>query len=159
MPQIRATASAVIMAPPATVYRLIADYHRGHPRILPPHYFRNLQVEAGGTGAGTRIRYEMRAFGMVRTFRAEITEPDSGRRLLETDVDSGIATTFTVEPKDDGRRSHVTIETVYQKAGVRGWLERLLAPRLLRTIYGAELRQLETQARMEGRKWEVSGER
>ena len=74
MPQIRATASAVIMAPPATVYRLIADYHRGHPRILPPRYFRNLQVEAGGTGAGTRIRYEMRAFGMVRTFRAEITE-------------------------------------------------------------------------------------
>jgi len=159
MPQIRATASAVIMAPPATVYRLIADYHRGHPRILPPRYFRNLQVEAGGTGAGTRIRYEMRAFGMVRTFRAEITEPGPGRRLLETDVDSGIATTFTVEPKDDGRRSHVTIETVYQKAGIRGWLERLLAPRLLRTIYGAELRQLETQARMEGRKWEVNGER
>ena len=159
MPQIRAIASAVIMAPPATVYRLIADYHRGHPRILPPRYFRNLQVEAGGTGAGTRIRYEMRAFGMVRTFRAEITEPGPGRRLLETDVDSGIATTFTVEPKDDGRRSHVTIETVYQKAGIRGWLERLLAPRLLRTIYGAELRQLETQARMEGRKWEVSGER
>jgi len=150
MPQIRATASAVIMAPPATVYRLIADYHRGHPRILPPRYFRNLQVEAGGTGAGTRIRYEMRAFGMVRTFRAEITEAGPGRRLLETDVDSGIATTFTVEPKDDGRRSHVTIETVYQKAGIRGWLERLLAPRLLRTIYGAELRQLETQARMEG---------
>ena len=106
----------------------------------------------GGTGAGTRIRYEMRAFGMVRTFRAEITEPGPGRRLLETDVDSGIATTFTVEPKDDGRRSHVTIETVYQKAGIRGWLERLLAPRLLRAIYGAELRQLETQARMEGEK-------
>jgi len=149
MPQIRATASAVIMAPPATVYRLLADYHRGHPRILPPRYFRDLQVEAGGTGAGTRIRYQMRAFGMVRTFRTEITEPEPGRRLLETGIESGIATTFTVEPRDDGRHSHVTIATAYEKAGIRGWLERLLAPRLLHTIYRAELRQLETQARME----------
>jgi Polyketide cyclase / dehydrase and lipid transport len=137
------------MAPPATVYRLLADYHRGHPRILPERYFRNMQVEAGGTGAGTRIRYQVRAFGTVRTFRAEITEPEPGRRLLETGIESGIATTFTVEPGDDGRHSHVTIATAYEKAGIRGWLERLFAPQLLRTIYRAELRQLETQARME----------
>lgn len=152
MPQIRATASAVIMAPPETTYLILADYHRGHQRILPPRYFQNLQVEAGGTGAGTRIRYQVRSFGTVRNFRAEITEPEPGRRLVETDVESGIETAFTVEPKDDGRRSLVTIATSYQKAGIQGWVERMLAPRFLRTVYLAELRQLETQARMESRK-------
>jgi uncharacterized protein YndB with AHSA1/START domain len=137
------------MAPPATVYGLIADYRRGHPRILPPRYFQNFQVEAGGTGAGTRIRYQVRSFGSLRTFHAEIAEPEPGRRLVETVLESGITTTFTVEPKDDGRRSLVTITTEYQKAGLRGWTEGLLAPRFLRGMYQAELRQLEMQARME----------
>ncbi len=45
-------ASADMDAPPDRVYAIIADYHNGHPHILPKQ-FRNLTVEKGGVGAGT----------------------------------------------------------------------------------------------------------
>jgi uncharacterized protein YndB with AHSA1/START domain len=146
MPDIHARASALIEAPPATVYGIIADYHRGHPGILPPKYFGSLRVEEGGTGAGTRISFEMRSFGTVQRFRGEITEPEPGRRLVESYPDMGIETVFTVDPVDGGRRSRVTIATGYRKPGLRGWLERLLAPAFLRTVYTAELGLLAERA-------------
>jgi hypothetical protein len=58
-----------------------------------------------------------------------------------------MATTFTVDPEDAGRNSRVTIATRYTKAGPSGWLERWLVPRFLRTVYAAELRELDVQAR------------
>jgi polyketide cyclase/dehydrase/lipid transport protein len=146
MPEIRALSRALIPASPPTVYGLIADYHRGHPSILPPKYFENLTVEQGGVGAGTRISFQMRAFGTVRHVRAQITEPEPGRRLVETLSDSGIETEFTVEPVAGTQSSRVTIATRYRKPGPRGWLESLLAPRLLRTVYAAELRLLAERA-------------
>ena len=53
MRTIRVTGIARIDAPAAKVYGILADYHVGHPSILPPA-FRNLIVEEGGVGAGTR---------------------------------------------------------------------------------------------------------
>jgi hypothetical protein len=142
VPEIRADASAVVPAPPAIVYGILADYERGHPAILPPRYFRRFEVVSGGTGAGTRIRFEVRSFGTTRTFQARITEPVPGRELLETDETSGIATRFVVEPWDDGRSARVTIATSYRKRGLGGWLEGLLSPGFLRAVYRAELRTL-----------------
>lgn len=142
MPTISASASASIAAPAATVYGIIADYRAGHPAILPRKYFRNLAVEAGGTGAGTRIRFEMRVLGATRTVHGEVTEPEPGRRLVETYPDSGTRTTFLVEPAGDGRAAHVTISTRYENAGWPGWVEWLLVPGLLRRIYRAELANL-----------------
>lgn len=147
MPTISAAASATIQAPAATVYGIIADYREGHPSILPPNYFRNLEVDAGGTGAGTRIRFEMRMLGATRTVRGEVTEPEPGRRLVETYPDSGARTTFLVEPVVDGRAAHVTISTRYENAGLPGWVEWLLVPGLLRRIYHAELANLAAVAR------------
>jgi uncharacterized protein YndB with AHSA1/START domain len=147
MPEIRAVSSAVIPAPPAIVYGLIADYQRGHPTILPPKYFQNLIVEEGGFGTGTRISFQMRSFGTVRHVQGHVTEPEPGRRLLETYPDSGIATEFTVDPVAGAQNSRVTIATRYWKSGLRGWLERFLVPVFLRTVYVAELRLLAEQAR------------
>lgn len=147
MATIHAAASADIAAPPATVYGIIADYRHGHPSILPPKYFRNLEVEAGGTGAGTRIRFEMRLGGTVRTVRGEVTEPEPGRRLVETYPESGTVTSFFVEPRADGRAARVTISTEYERGGLAGWVERLLVPGLLRRIYRAELATLAAVAR------------
>ena len=147
MPEIQAASSAVVAAPPSIVYGLIADYRRGHPSILPPKYFRNLRVEEGGVGTGTRISFEMRSFGRVRRLHAQVTEPEPGRRLCEIYPDAGMATTFTVDPEDAGRKSRVTIATRYTKAGLSGWLERWLVPRFLRMVYAAELRELGVQAR------------
>jgi hypothetical protein len=147
MPFIRASASAVIPATASRLYGILADYRDGHPHIVPPKYFRNLAVEAGGRGAGTRIRFEVRAFGSVRTIRAEIAEPEPGRVLVETDLDSGVRTTFTVEPVPGGGGASVTISTVYEKAGVAGWVESLLSPRFLRAVYREELQRLADRAR------------
>ena len=147
MPEIHATSSAVIAAPPPIVYGVIADYRQGHPSILPPKYFQNLKVEEGGVGAGTRISFQMRRLGWVRRFHAQVTEPEPGWRLRETYPETGMATTFTVDPGDAGQNSRVTIATRYTKGGLAGWLERWLAPGFLRAIYTAELRELGVQTR------------
>jgi len=147
MAEIYVTSSAVILAPPPIVYGLIADYRAGHPSILPPKYFQNLQVEEGGIGAGTRITFQMRVLGRSHHLFAHISEPEPGRRLDETYPDTGMVTTFTVEPEGAGKRSHVTITTAYTKAGLAGWFERWVVPRFLRTVYATELNLLGIEAR------------
>lgn len=140
MPPISVSASATIRAPASLLYEIIADYVVGHPSILPPEYFGRLEVLAGGRGAGTRIRFEMKAFGGTNVGIADVTEPIPGRELRET-LSDGIVTTFLVEPVDPAG-ARVTIATAYRKDGLRGWLEKLLAPRFLRQVYSAELAQL-----------------
>jgi hypothetical protein len=139
---IRASKSAVIPAPPPLVYSLIADYRQGHPRILPLRYFGRLEVEQGGVGAGTIIRYEIKLFGREREVRAEITEPRPGVELVETDFATGARTTFTVAPGARAGETVVTIQTEWETGGLRGWIEAWLAPRLLQRIYVEELAQL-----------------
>ena len=142
----RIVASAVINAPAAAVYGIIADYRRGHPRILPRE-FRNLEVEEGGVGDGTLIRFQTRVWGATRTMRAAITEPEPGRVLVEADRDSETVSTFIVDPAPGGQGVRVTIMTdLAVPAGLRGLVERALSPRLLRRIYAAELEKLRALA-------------
>lgn len=142
---LRIVESATMAAPASVVYDLIADYHQGHPSILPPEYFEDLVVEAGGRGTGTRIRFTMKAYGSREVSCAHVTEPEPGRRLVETVEGRAIVTTFTVEPLP-GETTRVTIATDYPVAGLRGWLERWVVPRYLRRVYAAELRLLEQRA-------------
>ena len=144
MPTLRVKASAVIPAPAPVAYELIADYHEGHPSILPPQYFEDLVVESGGRGDGTRIRYIMKAYGRRTTCYATITEPEPGRVLVETERTTGTVTTFTVEPAGD--KAKVTFETVYPAKGLMGFIEMLVVPRYLSKVYAAELRQLAQRA-------------
>ena len=141
-------ATARVQAPPERVYGIIADYHVGHPAILPKQ-FTSLDVEAGGTGAGTVIRCEMRVLGQKQVFRAAVTEPQPGRVLVETIIEGDpLVTTFTVEPADSGRACDVTISSVIeQKPGLRGTIERFLSPRILEPIYREELRLLNEYAK------------
>jgi hypothetical protein len=135
-------ASATVNAPADVVYNIIADYRKGHPHILPRKYFDWLEVEQGGRGEGTVIRFQMRALGQTRVLRAVVTEPEPGRVLVETDTSGdGPVTTFIVEP--EGSNSHVTFSTVLtSKGGLTGMLERFVLRRLLRRIYARELEQL-----------------
>ena len=143
MPRHQVSAEAVVDAPAGRTYAVIADYRDGHPHILPRPPFVSLDVEQGGTGAGTVIRFQMRVFGRVRTFRAAITEPEPGRVLAETDLDTGTLTTFTVVPVEDGRKSRVIITTdIETRGGLLGRLERFLVTRLLRPVYQREIEQL-----------------
>lgn len=137
------SASAIIPARRERLYSLIANYHDGHPRILPKQ-FKGLVVEQGGIGAGTIIRFQMSVFGKKQTFRAAITEPEPGRVLVETDLDSnGAVTTFTITPGSAPADSRVTISTELPVgSGFLGKIERTLTTLLLRPIYAQELANL-----------------
>jgi hypothetical protein len=134
--------SAEIGAAADRLYGIIADYRNGHPRILPPA-FTGLTVEAGGVGAGTRIRVGMRVFGRVMTFPAEVSEPYPGRVLVERNLgDRPSVTTFTVD-RLDAVRSRVTISTeLPARSGLLGRVERFLTTRFLEPIYTEELAKL-----------------
>jgi uncharacterized protein YndB with AHSA1/START domain len=135
--------SREIPAPAANIYTIIADYKNGHPRILPAPYFLSLDVEEGGIGAGTIIRFEMDVMGKTQSFRAEISEPEPGRTLVETDLETGAPTTFTVDALD-AEKSRVTITTLLKtRKGMLGKIEGWFTKRFLEPIYAEELQQLE----------------
>ena len=147
MAQATVKASATIHAPAPRVYEIIADYRRHHPRIVPPEYFRKIDVEEGGVGAGTRTRIEMRVLGTTKELVHVIREPEPGRVLEEVDTKGLSTTTFTVDPADHGASSNVWIETRFVvRDGLLGHAERIVMTSLLRRIYKKELVRLEAYA-------------
>jgi uncharacterized protein YndB with AHSA1/START domain len=138
------SAEAAVDAPAEAVYRYIADMH-DHPRFLPPA-FSDFTVESGGVGAGTITRFKMTAGGRTREYRMQVAEPEPGRVLTESDMNSTAVTTFTVSPQ--GSASLVKISTAWDGAGgIGGVFERMFAPRVLRGIYADELKRLDAYAR------------
>ena len=140
------SASARVQAPARRVYELIADYRDGHTRIVPPKYFKSLHVEQGGFGAGTIIRVTMHILGADRTYRAQVTEPEPGRVVTETDLETGLATSFIVTP--NGNATDVTISTaIPHLPGFVAAIQRWLVKRVLPQIYREELQLIDAQAR------------
>jgi polyketide cyclase/dehydrase/lipid transport protein len=142
------SATAQLKAPPRRVYDTIANYHSGHPRILPKQ-FSDLTVEQGGIGDGTVIRFKVRVYGRTDTYRAVVSEPEPGRMLVERNIagNDGVST-FIVEPAAGGAESTVTIRTdIPARTGLAGRLERWLITKALQPIYTEELRLLESAAR------------
>jgi hypothetical protein len=149
MGQIKVRASAVLDAHPEDVYGTIADYQHGHLNILPKESLYDLQVEQGGYGAGTMIRFKMKAFGVEQSFYQRVSEPEPGRVLVEQDIDSvqNVMTTFTVDPVEDEQKSHVEIATTMNTSpGFKGFVERIIVPIINRQLYRKELRLLEAVA-------------
>ncbi|MFL5538383.1 MAG: SRPBCC family protein [Longimicrobiaceae bacterium] len=135
-------AAAEIEAPAERVYGIVADYRVGHPCIIPKSFFDGIEVEEGGYGAGTRIRVGVHLAGRKSSFRADVTEPEPGRVLVETDVTGGPVTTFTVDPLGPAR-CRMTISTRLQRRGEpAGWLERWFMIRFLGRVYAEELKLL-----------------
>ena len=141
------SATARLQAPPRRVYDTIADYHTGHPRIVPKQ-FSNLKVEKGGVGAGTIITFDVTVLGRTTAFRAEVTEPEPGRVLVERNVaGSDSVTTFIVEPGARADEAVVTINTeMTDRGGLGGAIEKFVTRRVLRPMYAEELRRLEAAA-------------
>ena len=139
--------SAVITAQPSACYEALADFRVAHPKIVPPQYFGPLKVVAGGSGAGTRTTCSLRIMGQTHPFTSEITEPVPGRVMVETIVESGAVTTFTVVG-DGVASARVTIETRMPRgAGVMGALERMITRRVFPRIYTEELGRLASYVR------------
>jgi hypothetical protein len=145
MSKVRISAERLIDAPADVVYTCIADYqhhHRPSPGFLPSA-FHDQQIIRGGFGDGTLIRFSMTLAGRARTLTTEITEPEPGRVLVESDAQ--VRTVFTVEPV--GRQCRVRFDTVMQARGLEGIMLRLFARRLLEPLYADEQARLEDYAR------------
>ena len=131
-----ASATKIVQAPVELIYRILADYRNGHPLILPEKYFLSLQVEEGGFGEGTLIRFQMRLLGQTRAFRALVTEPVPGHIIQEKDLASGVLTMFRVSPANGQDSSEVTITTDLEVPGVvQGFVARIM----LEKVYREEL--------------------
>ena len=134
-----------IAAPASLVYTIIADFNTHHAKMLPPA-FRDLRIVEGGVGAGTVITFDIVNGANVRHCRSEITEPEPGRVLVEEDRGNGTRTTFTVMP--EGAGSLVRIESAFRTSrGLRGIVEALIAPPVLRRLLAEELARLDSYAR------------
>ena len=146
MSTIHVSAEKTIAARAETVYGYLADMSV-HPRFLPDA-FSDFQVESGGVGAGTITRFKVTAGGRARDYRMEVSEPEPGRVLVESDTGSSLVTTFTVTPQGDS--SQVQISTTWNGAGgVGGFFERMFAPRAMHGIYMDELERLDAYARQQ----------
>jgi uncharacterized protein YndB with AHSA1/START domain len=143
MAKVEASAERTIDAPAERVYGYLADMHQ-HPRFLPPA-FSDFQVEEGGVGAGTVTTFAVTAGGRTRNYRMRVSEPEPGRTLVESDVNSSLVNTFNVEPQGD--KSLVRIATSWDGAGgIGGFFERTFAPKALRRLYLDELDRLNAYA-------------
>ena len=150
MRQICARTVGILDARPEDIYATLADYHKGHPSILPKESLYDLQVEQGGQGAGTIIRFKARVLGVEQSFHHRVSEPEPGRVLVEQDIDTAqnLTTTFTVTPLQEGKKSQVEIRTTMKASpGLKGLVERLVIPLANPPIYRKELKLLETVAR------------
>lgn len=135
--------SHVIDARAEDLYAVIADYRVGHPAILPKPEFGDLIVEKGGHGAGTVITITMTAYGKTDTFHAEVTEPEPGHRLVETNPVNGQSTDFIFDPLKGGAQTRVTFASEFPVTpGFVGLVERLLIPPFINKLYKRELQNL-----------------
>lgn len=153
MNAIHAEESLIIDARPEDIYAVLRDYHVGHPAIVPKPYFEKVVIVGGsGTGAGTVIDVFMNVMGQKIVYRETVSEPEPGRVLIEADENMGVTSTFTVDPVDGGQRARVTIRSDWRRsAGVKGFMEALINPKMGRTIFKKELAQLAEYMRHTGR--------
>jgi Polyketide cyclase / dehydrase and lipid transport len=126
--------------PAQVAYHCLADYREHHrPEGFLPSAFSAFEVHRGGVGDGTEASWAVELGGRTRRMSAEITEPEPGRRLVETD--DGVVTTFTVAPSGGG--CVVRFDTVFDEPGLGGILLRLLIGRMLGPLHADELERLD----------------
>jgi hypothetical protein len=144
MSEVVATAEKTVRAPVEQVLTALADYAVTRPRLLPEQ-FSDYRVEAGGQGAGTRVHWRFAATSKrVRDQLMSVTQPGPDR-LVESDANSSMVTTWTAVPADTGVTT-VGVRTTWDGAtGVGGFFERLFAPRGLRRVYGEILDRLDRE--------------
>jgi hypothetical protein len=143
MAQVTARTSRTIGAPADRVRAALADYETVRPTILTEQYG-DYRVEAGGHGAGSRVHWTLQATKSRRRDQlVEVSQP-SEDRIVESDTNSTMVTTWTVTP-DGADRSRVTVETTWKGAGgIGGFFERTFAPRGMARIHDGVLAKLDS---------------
>lgn len=144
MSQVVATAEGIVRAPVEQVITALADYTGTRPRLLPEQ-FSDYRVESGGQGAGTRVHWRFAATSKrVRDQLISVTQPGPDM-LVESDANSSMVTTWTVQPADTGVTT-VRVHTTWNGAGgIGGFFERTFAPKGLRRVYDEILGRLDRE--------------
>jgi hypothetical protein len=144
MSQVVATAEGIVRAPVEEVLTALADYTGTRPRLLPEQ-FSDYRVESGGQGAGTRVHWRFAATSKrVRDQLMSVTQPGPDK-LVESDANSSMVTTWTVQPADTGVTT-VRVHTTWNGAGgIGGFFERTFAPKGLRRVYDEILARLDRE--------------
>jgi len=139
MGRIHVTSERLVNAQPDAVYQALADYQVKRPQILTPNFL-DYTVEKGGRGAGTEVRYRLRAARRERPYHMRVDEPLKGWVLTERDQNSSLVTNWTLSPEDDGQRTRVRVASEWEGGtGVGGFFERTFAPLGLTRIYRSML--------------------
>jgi hypothetical protein len=112
---INVSAEKIVHAPPRKVFALLYDYEMGHWRVLPKA-FSNYRVLKPGPGGRTHIACTLNVAGTQREVEAEVSVPKRDRMIVETDLERGTKTTFTIDPI--GPDSRVRIETTWEQSMV-----------------------------------------
>jgi hypothetical protein len=142
MAQVTARTARTIDAPADRVRAALADYETVRPSILTEQY-RDYRVESGGQGAGSRVHWVLQATkSRQRDQLVEVSVPGEDR-IVESDTNSSMVTTWTVTPRG-ADRSEVAVETTWDGAGgIGGFFERTFAPRGLARIHDGVLAKLD----------------
>jgi hypothetical protein len=149
MRQVKVKVTDVLKARPEDVYATIADYRQGHPYIIPQENLYDLQVEQGGYGEGTIIRFKSRMLGTEQSHRQRISEPEPGRVLVEQEIDAvqNVTDTFTVIPLEQGQKTHIEISVAMDvSSGFKGFIERIAVLSIFPSMLRKELKLLEAVA-------------
>jgi hypothetical protein len=150
MARVHIQESREIAARPEAIWGILSDYRDGHPRILPAA-FGPLEVEQGGQGAGTVMRFDMHVMGATRHFHQAVSTPEPGRVLVESDVEGPNRTTFTLTPLEDGARTRVEFASDLETSpGLFGAIEAAMTRWLIPPIYREELGNLASLAAERG---------
>jgi hypothetical protein len=92
------------------------------------------------------VSFKIKFAGGVRELRMQVTEPEPGRTLVQTDTGgSGLVTTFTVTPHREQALVNIT-SSFDGETGVAGLIEGIIAPRRLHRVYVKELAHLNAYA-------------
>ncbi len=136
MPDIRAHTYRPIPHESDAVYRCLADFVHGQPRLLP-HAVRDYEVRAGGFGEGTIVACAMTIRGRERKFLFRIAEPIRTRTI--TGFDHGSHLTLTWFLRDAGPTTEVEIEAYWTEpdstfAFLKAWWAYVVVRRLLNAM-------------------------
>lgn len=131
--RISAAATKLIGAQPEKVYAILASPEH-HKRILPED-FSKFEVEADGTW-----KVQVKAAFLERSMQILPEAVEANRHFRETDLTRNSVTNFRLEPHPDG--TLVTISSIYERNGLIGFVESLIAPAYLRNLYEEELTKL-----------------
>ncbi|WP_327294319.1 MULTISPECIES: SRPBCC family protein [unclassified Streptomyces] len=144
MAQVEATTERIINADAEAVFDALADYSGTREKLLPGH-FSEYEVREGGDGDGTLVHWKLQATSKrIRDCLLDVTEPTDGR-LVETDRNSSMVTTWTVTPAGEGK-SKAVVSTVWNGAGgIGGFFEKTFAPKGLGRIYDEMLAKLDAE--------------